>query len=92
MTEIAPQRYIFDTIDELLENVKQGWLYAEFKDELFGDEKDLTNMDIKDVLRIIATYIINEGIIIHEEHLAEKTPSILERLEEKGITIDDIPW
>jgi len=77
MVEIAPKKYIFHTIDELLDNVKQGWLYVEFKDELFS-EKEIANMTMEEILRSIASFIINEGIVIDEEHLAEKTPSIIE--------------
>ena len=43
MVEVAPKKYIFHKIDELLDNVKQGWLYVEFKDELFS-EKEIANL------------------------------------------------
>jgi len=85
MTEIAPKKYIFDSIDELLENVKQGWLYEEFKD--IFDEEDLKDMEREDILRSIASFIINEGIVIDEKYLAEKTPSII---EECNITDEEL--
>jgi len=86
LVEIAPKKYIFDTIDELLGNVKQGWLYREFKDELFS-EKEMANMTMEEILRSIASFVINEGIVIDEEYLAEKSPSII---EECNITEEEL--